>query len=105
MYRIKNSEDNKPFWVFTATNGEIICSSETFNSMESCKNGIRSSKISIANANFDVKMSIDLKYYFVQKANNNEKLCRSQMYSTRQSCVHSVELIKRFGPNAQVIIV
>lgn len=99
------SVDQKPFWVFIAANGEIICSSETFNSFESCKNGIRSSKVSVSNSNFEIRMSQNLKYYFVQKANNNEILCQSQMYVTRQSCVHSVELIKRFGPNAQVVTI
>ncbi|MHA8084923.1 YegP family protein [Aquirufa antheringensis] len=105
MFKIKLSVDFKPFWVFIAANGEIICSSETFNSIESCKNGIRSSKVSVSNSNFVIRMSHNLKYYFVQKANNNEILCQSQMYVTRQSCEHSVELIKRFGPIAQVVTI
>jgi len=33
------------YWVLIAKNGETLCTSETFNSKQACRKGIRSAKI------------------------------------------------------------
>lgn len=102
-YIVKISWDKRPYWIFSATNGQVIVTSETFNSSEACYRGIRSSKTSTSNTNFEVKVSIDSKYYFVQKANNHEVLCVSEMYESRQACINSITLLQRNAQSAPVV--
>ena len=102
MYKIKLSFDNKPYWVFVASNGLTIANSETYNSREACLNGIRSSKASMSLNNFEVLFSTNNKYYFVQKANNHEVLCKSELYETKQMCVHGIDVLRNQGPSASV---
>jgi uncharacterized protein YegP (UPF0339 family) len=102
-YVVKISWDKRPYWIFSATNGQVIVTSETFNSSEACYRGIRSSKTSTSNTNFEVKVSIDSKYYFVQKANNHEVLCVSELYESRQACINSITILQRNAQSAPIV--
>ncbi|MHA8100724.1 YegP family protein [Aquirufa nivalisilvae] len=103
MYKILISKDNKPYWIFVASNGKIIANSETFNSREACISGIRSSKNSLTMFHFEIYISTDSKYYFVQKANNYEILCKSEMYETKQMCLHGIEVMQNLCPSALIV--
>jgi uncharacterized protein YegP (UPF0339 family) len=41
---IAKSKDNQYYFVLVASNGEVICTSETYTTVQSCKKGIQSVK-------------------------------------------------------------
>lgn len=99
-YIIRKSINGQYYWVLKARNGETLIKSETYTTKQSCINGINSSKVSIADSNFERKMSINWKYYFNQRANNYQVLGTSEMYESAQGRDNGIEAVKREAPVA-----
>lgn len=50
QFQIKTATDGRPYWVLVATNGETLCTSETFESRQACEKGIRAARWASATA-------------------------------------------------------
>lgn len=99
-YVIRKSSNGQFYWVLNASNGQVLITSETYTTKESCKAGIASSRISVSDSNFRKRPSSNWQYYFTQNANNNQVLGTSEMYVSSQGRDNGIEAVKRDAPIA-----
>ena len=102
-----------------ATNGEIIASSEVYNTKASCLNGIESVRRNAPVAsvedqtveNFEKQKHPKFEIYkdkagefrFRLKATNGQIIAVSEGYKAMKSCVNGVESVKKNAPDAPVV--
>jgi len=101
-----------------ASNGEVIATSEVYNSESACLNGIESVKKNAVVANFEdqtadpvveaknpkFEMYLDKagEYRFRLKARNGEPIISSEGYKAKNSCLNGIESVKKNAPEAAV---
>ena len=101
-----------------ATNGQVIATSEVYNSMASCKNGIESIKTNgpIAavedqtvegfekqkNPKFEIYKDKKGEFRFRLKAKNGQIIGVSEGYKTMASCKNGIESVRKNAPEAPV---
>ncbi|MCV4777876.1 YegP family protein, partial [Escherichia coli] len=77
------------------SNGQVILSSETYDSRKSAENGIESvRKNSQVDARFERKTAKDGSAYFVLKAANGEPIGKSEMYKSVRSMENGIASVK-----------
>lgn len=102
-----------------AGNNEIILTSEIYNSMASCKNGIESVRKSAAAAaiedqtvaGFEKQKAPKFEVYtdkageirFRLKAGNNEIIGTGESYKAKASCLKGIESIRRNAADAEIV--
>lgn len=101
-YQIKRTSNGQFRWTLKATNGETLLTSETYVSKQGCYDGVASSKICIADRNFEKKISVSGQPYFNQVANNYQVLGTSEMYSSIYARDNGIDSVKRNAPNATI---
>lgn len=101
-YQIRRTSNGQFRWTLKASNGENLLTSETYTSKQSCLDGVASSKVSIADKNFDKKTSISGQLYFNQVANNYQVLGTSEMYSSTAARDNGIDSVKRNAPTATI---
>jgi len=102
IFKSEGSGDH--YFRLKAGNGEIILSSEGYESKESCQNGIESVKKNAKDkGNFEVKASQDGKTFFNLKAANGQVVGKSQMYSSESGCANGVESVMKNCVESEVV--
>ncbi len=102
-FQIYVGEDNQLYFRVFAVNGEIILSSEGYQSKSGCENGMRSVKQNATtDERYQRKTASDGQYYFVLVAANNEPIGNSEMYSSEQARDNGIEAVKKTAPTAPV---
>jgi uncharacterized protein len=101
-YVIKLTTNGQYRWTLRAGNGEILITSETYVSKQSCLAGVASSKTSIADSNFRRLNSMRNEPYFNQVANNYQVLGTSEMYSSSYARDLGIESVKKNAPIATI---
>ncbi|MBO4915518.1 MAG: YegP family protein [Oscillospiraceae bacterium] len=102
-----------------AGNNEIILTSETYNSLASCKNGIESVKKNAPTApvedqtveGFEKKKAPKFEVYtdkagetrFRLKAGNNEIIGTGESYKAKSSCLKGIESIRKNAVDAEIV--
>ncbi len=102
-----------------ATNGQVIATSEVYNSDAACKNGIESVRKNAPIAavenqtvegyatekhpKFEVYEDKAGEYRFRLKATNGQIIATSEGYKTLANCENGVESVKKNAPDAEVI--
>ncbi len=102
-----------------ATNGQVIATSEVYNSDAACKNGVESVRKNAAAAkvedqtveNFETvtnpkfEMYVDKagEYRFRLKARNGEVIATSEGYVAKASCENGIESVRKNAPEAEVV--
>jgi len=100
-----------------ASNGQVIATSESYNSKESCMNGMDSvKKIAashvedqtvegfkvLANPKYEVYADKAGEFRFRLKARNGEIVAASEGYKAKASCMNGIESVKNHAPEAVV---
>jgi len=101
-----------------ATNGQVLATSEIYNSMAACKNGIASVQKNAPKANlenqtvegfetakhpkFEVYADKSGEFRFRLKAKNGQIIATSEAYKTKASCANGIESVKKNAPDAEV---
>ena len=100
-----------------ATNGEVIATSEVYNSKASCLNGIESVKKNcvggvedqtvegfekVKHPKYEVYLDKAGEYRFRLKATNGEIIATSEGYKAKASCLNGIESVKKNAPEAPV---
>lgn len=101
-YQIRRTSNGQFRWTLKASNGETLLTSETYTSKQSCLEGIASSKVCVADRNFEKKTSLSGQPYFNQVANNYQVLGTSEMYSSNFARDNAIESVKRNAPSATI---
>jgi len=95
-YDLKKSPSGKFMFNLKAGNGQIILTSELYNTKKSAENGIASVKKNAGNdGRFERKASRKKEPYFVLKASNGQTIGKSEMYSTAASMENGIASVKK----------
>ncbi len=99
-----------------ATNGQVIATSEVYNSKAACENGIESVKKNcvgevedqtvenfetVKNPKFEMYLDNAGEYRFRLKATNGQVIATSEGYKTKASCENGIESVKKNAPEAE----
>ena len=101
-FEIKTSTSGKFHFNLKAGNGQIILSSEMYESKSACENGIDSiKKNALEDGRYDRRTSSKGDPYFVLKAGNGQEIGRSEIYSSA-SAMDGIESTKTNAPTAEI---
>lgn len=102
-FEIKKAKNGKFHFNLKATNGEIILSSEMYNTKSSAKNGIESVKKNAPNEKrFSSLEAKNGKPYFVLKAGNHQVIGKSEMYNDARGRTNGIKSVMKNAPGAKV---
>ena len=103
-----------------AGNGEVIATSETYNSEAACKNGIESIRKNaveakledqtvenfekVTNPKFEVYKDKAGEFRFRLKARNGEIIATGESYKAKASCLNGIDSIRRNAPESPIIV-
>lgn len=102
-----------------ATNGQVIATSEVYNSEAACKNGIESVRKNAAIAGvedqtvegfetakcpkFEMYTDKAGEFRFRLKATNGQVIAVSEGYTTKPNCENGIDSVKKNAPDAPVV--
>jgi hypothetical protein len=102
-YELSNSSNGQFHFVLKAGNGEIILSSEMYESKAAAQNGIASVRTNCGDdARYEKKVASNGKFYFNLKAANHQVIGTSQMYATESARDNGIESVKTNGTSTTV---
>ena len=114
---IQTDKSGKPYFVLKAGNGEVIANSESYSSLDSCKNGIESVRKNCAahvedqtvegyeklsHPKFELYEDKRGEFRFRLKAANGETLISGEGYKAKASCKNGIASIGKNAPEAPV---
>ncbi|WP_025743465.1 YegP family protein [Aquimarina pacifica] len=104
MFELKNKEGSNYHFTLKAKNGQVILSSEVYNSKSAAENGIESIKKNAQeDGRYERKTSKDGKFYFNLKAGNGQIIGSSQMYSSESGMENGINSVKENTANADIV--
>ncbi len=103
-FELKVSSNGKYHFNLKAGNGQIILSSEMYESRSAAENGIASlSKNAADDARFERKVSSNGKPYFNLKASNGQVIGKSEMYESEASMENGIASVMKNAPGAETV--
>ena len=95
-YDLKKSPSGKHMFNLKAANGQIILTSELYESKKAAENGIASVKKNAgSDARFERKESKKGQPYFVLKATNGQAIGKSEMYSSKSGMENGIASVAK----------
>ena len=102
-FEIKKGSSGQYRFNLKAGNGEIILTSESYQSKLGAERGIESVKANAPNdSRYERKTASSGQPFFVLKAGNGEPIGRSETYSSTSAMENGIESVKRNAPSAVV---
>lgn len=102
-----------------AGNGEVIATSEVYNSLDACKNGIQSVKTNAPaaaledqtvegfetekNPKFEMYTDKAGEFRFRLKAKNGQIIATGEGYKAKSGCKNGIESIRNNAPEAEIV--
>ncbi|HPX27898.1 MAG: hypothetical protein BWX78_01118 [Firmicutes bacterium ADurb.Bin099] len=101
-----------------ATNGQIIATSEVYNTKAACLNGIESVRsnsgaavedqtaekvVAVKNPKYELYKDKAGEFRFRLKAKNGETIAASEGYTTKPACLNGIESVKKNAPGAEIV--
>ena len=103
-FEIKSSGSDKSMFNLKAGNGQVILTSQSYASMDGCKNGIESvRKNSQDDARFERKTAKDGSPFFTLNATNGQIIGKSEMYSSNDAMENGIASVKKNAPDDEVV--
>ncbi len=118
-FEIKKTKNGGFMFNLKAGNGEVIATSETYNTIEACKNGIKSvaTNAPVAavedqtvegyatekNPKFEIYLDKKGEYRFRLKAKNGQIIATGEGYKAKASCKNGIESIKKNAVDSKVV--
>ena len=119
-FEVKKSDAGYHFHL-KAGNGEIIGSSEVYNSKDACMNGIKSVQTNgpvagvedqtvegfktMTNPKYVVKLDKAGKHRFNLTAKNGQIILSSQDYKEADSCMNGIESVKKNAADSEIVTI
>jgi uncharacterized protein len=101
-FELKKSSNGKFYFNLLASNGQIILSSEMYESKAAATNGIDSVQKNAADmARYEKLDGKDGKTYFTLKAANHQVIGKSQMYASTASRDAGIDSVKNHAAGAE----
>jgi uncharacterized protein len=103
-FELKKSKNGKTFFNLLSGNGQIILTSEMYESKSSALNGIASvQKNSAEEGRFAKLEGKNKSPYFTLKAGNHQVIGQSQMYDSEKSRDGGIKSCMTNGPDAKIV--
>ena len=118
-FEIKKTKNGGFMFNLKAGNGEIIATSETYNTLDACKNGINSvitnapeapiedqtveGYATEKNPKFEVYADKRGEFRFRLKAKNGQIIATGEGYKAKASCKNGIESIKKNVVDAKIV--
>ena len=104
-FEIKAGKTVKFRFNLKASNGQIILTSEAYESTGRRRKGIdiRTERIRKTTSRFERKTAKDGSPYFVLKAANGEPIGKSEMYKSKSSMENGIASVAKNAPGAPVV--
>lgn len=103
-FEIKVAKSGQHFFNLKSGNGQIILTSEMYETKAACENGIASVKKNAPDdARYDRKEGANGKHHFNLKAGNHQVIGSSQMYADVAGMNNGIESVKKNAPEAEVV--
>lgn len=103
-FEISLSKNDKYLFNLKAGNGQVILSSQMYESKAGALNGVESVKTNGANDDrFERATSSAGQPYFTLKAANGQVIGRSEMYSSAAAMENGIQSVKNNAPDASVV--
>jgi uncharacterized protein YegP (UPF0339 family) len=103
-FEIKESTSGKFRFNLKAGNGQVILSSESYETKQGAEKGIESVRKNAHDDNrYERKTAKNDEAFFVLKADNGEPLGRSETYSSVSAMENGIESVKKNVADAEVV--
>ena len=103
-FELKPTKNDGFMFNLKAGNGQIILTSEIYNTKAAALNGIESVKKNAPDdGRFERRESKNGEPYFVLKAGNGQEIGRSEMYSSASAMENGIESVQKNAPDADVV--
>ena len=118
-FEIKIAKNGDYMFNLFAPNGRVIATSETYSSLQNCKNGIDSVKRNAAShvedqtreafdtllcPKYEIYLDKEGKFRFRLRASNGEIICVSQGYTVKASAKTGITSLIENAPTAETVI-
>ena len=102
-FEVKTGKNGKVHFNLKAMNGQVILTSEKYETRKACEGGIASVRKNAGNdGRFERKTAKDGSFYFVLKAANGEPIGKSEMYKTKRSMENGIASVGRNAGEAAI---
>ena len=116
-FEIKQTKSGAYRFNLIATNGQVIATSESYSTLDSCKNGVESVRKNCAahvedqtkegfealtHPKYEVYQDKAGEFRFRLKAKNGEIIVTGEGYKAKASCLNGIDSIGRNAPGAPV---
>ncbi len=103
-FELKTAKNGKFHFNLKASNGQIILSSEMYETKKAAESGIVSVKKNAADAKrYDRKESKKGEHFFNLKAGNGEPIGKSEMYTSAAGMENGIASVTKNAPDAAVV--
>lgn len=104
-FEIKLTKDGRHFFNLKAGNGQVILTSEIYESKKACENGIESIKKNAGlEERYDRRTSDAGDPYFILKAGNNQEIGRSETYQGGVPAMENgIKSVMTNAPDATIV--
>ena len=103
-FEIKEGSSGKFRFNLKAGNGQIILSSESYETKQGAEKGIESVRKNAPDDNrYERKTAKNDEAFFVLKAGNGEAIGRSETYSSVSAMENGIESVKKNATDAEVV--
>ena len=104
QFEILTGKTGKCHFVLKAANRQVILTSETYESLAACKNGIASVKNNAGNdAAFERKTAKDGRPFFTLIASNKQVIGASQMYASASGRSNGIRSVKANATKSPIV--
>ncbi|HKX84562.1 MAG TPA: YegP family protein [Pyrinomonadaceae bacterium] len=101
---LKTGKNGKYHFNLKASNGQVILTSEQYESRKAAENGIESvKKNSGSDARYERKKAKNGEPFFVLKAGNGEPIGKSEMYKRASSMENGIKSVMKNAPGATTV--
>lgn len=105
MFELKANDKGGFRFNLKARNGQVILTSQTYNSKSAAENGIESVKKNASNDDrYERKTATNGKFYFNLKASNGQIIGSSQMYAAESGRENGINSVKTNAPDAETTV-
>jgi uncharacterized protein len=103
-YELKLTANGKHMFNLKAGNGQVILTSEMYESKTAALNGIESIKKNSGDEKrYDRRESAKGDPYFILKAGNGQEIGRSEMYSGAAAMENGIASVTKNGPDGELV--
>jgi uncharacterized protein len=102
-FELKSAKGGKFMFNLKSANGQIVLTSETYDTKKNAEKGIASVRKNATNTKrFEKKESKKKEPYFVLTASNGEIIGKSEMYTTTKSMEKGIASVQKNAPECKV---